>query len=80
MQQRLAREVAEFATAATVKVLPPLCPLTISAADFSHGGELIARSRQVSQEWIAAGNLDLQEPERFLSSHTHGRTAARAGR
>ncbi|TGN63244.1 patatin-like phospholipase family protein [Nocardioides eburneiflavus] len=77
MQQRLAREVAEFATAATLKILPPLCPLTISAADFSHGDELIARSRQVSQEWIAAGNVDLPEPERFLSTHTHRSTAAR---
>lgn len=80
IQQRLAREVAEFATTATVKVLPPLCPLRISAADFSHGDELIARSRKVSQDWIANGNVDLPEPERFLSTHKHRRTAARAGR
>jgi NTE family protein len=80
IQQRLAREVAEFATAATVKVLPPLCPLRISATNFSHGDQLINRARTTAQEWIAHGNIDLPAPERFLSAHRHGRTAARAER
>lgn len=71
IQQRVAREVAEFATAATVKVLPPLCPLRVSAADFSHGAELIVRARTASHEWIASGAVDLPAPERFLSAHRH---------
>ena len=75
IEQRLAREVASFADAATVKVLPPLCPLRVSAADFTHGAELVDRARRASEDWIAGGDIDLPEPERFLANHHH-RSAA----
>lgn len=78
IEQRLAREVADRAGAATLKVLPPLCPLSTSALDFSHGAELVARSRQASEEWIAQGGIDLPRPERFLAGHRHRRVAGRA--
>ena len=75
IEQRLAREVAELAGAATIKVLPPLCPLRTSAADFSHGAELIDRARQASLDWIATGDINLPAPERFLATHRHRSTA-----
>lgn len=71
IEQRLIQEVAMLRGAATIKVLPPLCPLAVSAADFSHGADLIDRGRQASQEWIATGAVDLPSPERFLSPHHH---------
>lgn len=74
-EQRLAREMADLAEAATIKLLPPLCPLSISAMDFSHGAELIDRARQASSEWIANGDIDLPAPERFLAVHRHGAAA-----
>ena len=36
-QQQLIGEVARYAGSAKLRVLPPLCPLRVSAADFSHG-------------------------------------------
>jgi len=75
IEQRLAREVADLAGAATLKVLPPLCPLSTSAADFTHGAALIDRARQASLDWIANGNINLPAPERFLATHRH-RSAA----
>ncbi|HET7690073.1 MAG TPA: patatin-like phospholipase family protein [Nocardioidaceae bacterium] len=78
IERRLANEMAAYADAATIKVLPALCPLSVSPADFGHAAELIARSHQASREWIADGAIDLPAPERFLSAHHHRSTAARA--
>jgi NTE family protein len=71
IEQRLAREISDLAGTASIKVLPPLCPLSTSAIDFSRGAELIARGRQASLEWMIRGGLDLSEPERFLALHRH---------
>lgn len=71
IEQRQARDVAALAGVASLKVLPPLCPLRVSAADFSHGAELVHRARQASLRWIDSGDIDLPAPERFLSTHRH---------
>lgn len=73
IQQRLIHEVAALQAATTIKLLPPLCPLAVSAADFSHAKELITRARRSSLEWIDSGGTELAEPERFLTLHHHGR-------
>jgi NTE family protein len=73
IEQRLIAEVAAHADAAAIRVLPPLCPLAVSAADFSRGAELVARSRRASEEWLDSGGVDLPDPERFLSMHRHRR-------
>lgn len=71
IEQRLAHEVASLAGAATIKVLPPLCPLSVSATDFAHGADLIERGRRSATDWITGGGIDLPAPERFLSTHRH---------
>jgi NTE family protein len=71
IEQRLAHDVARLAGSVTVKVLPPLCPLTTSAFDFTHAADLIARSRRASEDWITTGDIDLPSPERFLALHQH---------
>lgn len=80
IEQRQARDVGALAGVATLKVLPPLCPLAVSAADFSHGAELVHRALQASLRWIDSGDIDLPAPERFLSTHRHGAQRARSGR
>lgn len=80
LQQRVAREMSGLAGTATIKVLPPLCPLSVSAADFSHGGELVARAREASRDWIGSGAIDHTAPERFLAAHVHRRGVARGRR
>lgn len=71
-QERLITGVGTEQSVATVKVLPPLCPLAVSAADFGHADELIDRAREASTAWLAAGNDQLPSQERFLGLHDHG--------
>lgn len=69
--QCLINEIATLGGAVTIKILPPLCPLAVSAADFRHAVQLIGRARRSSLEWISSGDIDLPAPERFLSLHHH---------
>jgi NTE family protein len=73
LEQRLIHEISAMQSTTTIKLLPPLCPLAVSAADFSHAGELIARARQSSLGWMDSGDVDLPRRERFLTLHHHGR-------
>ena len=71
IEQRLVIDVAQFEGRAEIKVLPPLCPLAVSSADFGHAAELIERARVATGKWIDSGGPSLPAPERFLSLHHH---------
>jgi len=71
IEQRLVMDVAQFAGHAQIKVLPPLCPLAVSSADFSHAAELIQRAHDATGRWIDSGGPSLPAPQRFLSLHHH---------
>lgn len=69
VNQRLAVDVARFEETVDLRVIPPLCPIGISPADFSHSAEPIARSHDTTREWLAArhpvtGQAALLEPHR----------------
>lgn len=72
IDQRLIHEITAVQAGTAIKLLPPLCPLAVSAADFSHAGELITRARRSSLEWLDSGGTDLPHPEHFLAPHRHG--------
>jgi len=74
IEQRLLAEVHDPPPGTTIRLVPPLCPVSVSAADFSRAAELIHRGRRASSRWIDEGGLDLPEPAQFLSLHHHGRT------
>lgn len=78
-QQRLIHDVTAFADQAELHVLPPLCPLGISSADFGRAAELIERARRATGDWLDGGRDNLAHPERFLTlhHHTHGETPPR---
>jgi NTE family protein len=71
-QQRLIHDVAAYAGQVELHVLPPLCPLAVSSADFSHARELTERARSATAGWLDDGR-DTQpaHPERLLSLHHH---------
>jgi NTE family protein len=71
IEQRLIAEVAAPPPGATVRLLPPLCPVAVSPADFSHGAELIRRGRRASARWLAEGRDQLPDQARFLTAHDH---------
>jgi NTE family protein len=73
IEQRLELDVAAYQKQVELIVLPPLCPLSVSSADFRHAGLLIDRARDASARWLDAGNHRLPNPERFLSLHHHTR-------
>jgi NTE family protein len=52
VQQRLIEDVKELQGAVDLRVIPPLCPLSISPADFSHARELIAMSHEGAGRWL----------------------------
>jgi NTE family protein len=70
--QRVTHEVADHAGSASIKVLPPLCPLSVAASDFRHAAELIQRGRNASDAWIDSGDIDRPAPHRFIGPHHHG--------
>jgi NTE family protein len=71
IEQRLVLEVAHFAETTDIRVLPPLCPLSVSSTDFRHGALLVERARTATERWLDEGGPRLAHPERFLSLHRH---------
>lgn len=49
---RLDADVARFHYEVDVQVLPTLCPMAVSPADFGHGDALIERSRAATGDWL----------------------------
>jgi NTE family protein len=67
--QQLVRDVAGLAEATTLHVVPPLCPLDVSPADFRHTAELIERAEASTDTWLSE-----QRPlwgRRVLGPHPH---------
>lgn len=71
IEQRLILEVADFAEYTDIRVMPPLCPLSVSSTDFRHATLLIDRARATSQRWLDKDGPHRAHPERFLSMHGH---------
>jgi NTE family protein len=71
IEQRLMLDVAAYHDRVELIVLPPLCPLSVSAVDFRSARLLIERAETATGRWLEAGNHRLPHPERFLSLHGH---------
>jgi NTE family protein len=72
VQRRLITDVALYAHQVDLVVLPPLCPLRISATDFRHAAELCRRAHASSASWLDSGAAYRPRPERILGLHDHG--------
>jgi NTE family protein len=71
IEQRLVLEVAHYGEHADIRVLPPLCPLSVSSTDFRYGSLLVERARSATGRWLDKGGPRLAHQERFLSLHRH---------
>ena len=74
IEQRLILEVAHYAQRVDVRVLPPLCPLSVSSIEFGHAALLVERARKATERWLDEGGPSRAHPERFLSLHRHSFT------
>jgi NTE family protein len=70
VQQRLITDVHELQDHVDLRVLPPLCPLNISPADFSHARELIDRARESAGHWLDSVDLT-KDRAADLGFHEH---------
>jgi NTE family protein len=68
--QKLIESVERCSENARVKVVPPLCPVTISPVDFGHASELIARARESTTRWLGQGE-PLRASLKRLPAHNH---------
>jgi NTE family protein len=71
IQQRLVGDVRTFQERVTLRVAPPLCPLSVSPVDFSHTAELIGRARASTQRWLDRPPAADQSRHLRLHSHDH---------
>ena len=52
-----------------LRVIPPVCPLDVSPADFSHGGELIELARAGASHWLESIGLEPHSGDLELHRH-----------
>ena len=52
LHQRLVQDVRHFTGSAELCVLPPPCPIRVSAIDFRHAAGLVAAGRAAAGEWL----------------------------
>lgn len=52
---RLSLDIERYERTCTLHVVPPLCPLDVSPADFSRGAELIRRAYDATLQWLESG-------------------------
>jgi NTE family protein len=67
IHQRLAFDVERYTEHADLRVVPPLCPLSVSPTDFSQAEQLISRAREHTVRWLREG-----EPGRRHLEHPIG--------
>lgn len=68
VQHRLAVDIERYEGVVDLRVVPPLCPVTVSPADFSQTADLIDRAHSETTAWLAepgprrAGQAELVRP------------------
>ena len=70
--RQLVADIERFASRVDIVVVPPLCPLSRSSYDFSHGTAIMDRARASTASWLAEGGLTRPgQVPRAMAPHTH---------
>jgi NTE family protein len=69
--RQLVSDVERLRDRAQMMVVPPLCPLAVSAYDFSRGGELVDRAAESTARWLDDGGLRNSGIAGVLQPHHH---------
>lgn len=67
--RQLVRDLGQASSQVEVATVPPLCPLAVSAYDFSRAHELIERAAQSTRRWLDQGGLTQQRIPAALRPH-----------
>lgn len=73
VEQRLISDVARYRDRADIRVLPPLCPLSVSSVDFRAGARLVDRARAAAGAWL--DSPPPSHPEAILALHDHAHSS-----
>ena len=79
INQRLAADIERYKEHADLRVVPPLCPVRIAPADFTHAVALIERAHALTRDWLAAGAPPLPLAAAKLAPHGHAAGSATKG-
>jgi NTE family protein len=71
INQRLALDVERYEATVDLRVVPPLCPIRTTPADFGHGAELIERTYRTTRAWLARGGTTPGSQAGLLEPHDH---------
>jgi NTE family protein len=71
LQQRLITEVAALQQTMTLRVAPPLCPVSVSPTDFGHADELMSAARASTRRWLDRPAPTATDQTHVLGLHTH---------
>ncbi|MBI2168543.1 MAG: patatin-like phospholipase family protein [Actinobacteria bacterium] len=71
MQHRLALDVERYESEVDLRVVPPLCPVTISPADFRHSADLIERARRSTEAWLESRPVGREHQAALVAPHDH---------
>jgi NTE family protein len=69
--RQLAVDIERFGDRTQIRVIPPLCPLSVQPFDFSAAAELIERAAASTRHWLGRGGLERSGVPHELLPHAH---------
>jgi NTE family protein len=71
VMRQLLSDIERFSDRAELVVVPPLCPVTVSAYDFSQTADLIRRAEATTRLWLRKKGLEREGAPEELLPHEH---------
>jgi NTE family protein len=71
VMRQLLSDIERFSDRAEIVVVPPLCPVSVSAYDFSQTADLIHRAEATTRLWLKKKGLDGEGAPEELLPHDH---------
>ncbi|WP_457559410.1 patatin-like phospholipase family protein [Candidatus Harpocratesius sp.] len=71
MHQKLGTDLELYKEQVQIHLIPPLCPLSVSAHDFSHSKNLIDDAYHKTNLWIKSGGFEKKQPPNIIRIHLH---------
>ena len=71
VMRQLLSDIERFSDRAELAVVPPLCPVTASAYDFSQTADLIRRAEATTRLWLRKKGLEREGAPDELLPHEH---------
>jgi len=74
IHQRLSLDVERYADLVDLRVVPPLCPISVAPTDFSQADDLIRRAYRHTADWLSSPTAGSTRPNLPLHrEHPHAR-------